>query len=133
MRVTLDSNIYVSTLNFGGLPGNLLELAAQNIFQLQLSPLILEETKRVLQSKFHWPDDDLAGVSNILTSISQQVIPHIQLDILRRDPKDNFILECSQASRSDYIVTGDKDLLELRQYAGPRILKPAAFLGILLQ
>ena len=133
MRVTLDSNVYVSALNFGGLPGDILELAAQNVFQLQLSPLILEETARILKNKFRWPDDDLAEARSALISISQWVVPHLELDILKRDPKDNFILECSQASSSDYLVTGDRDLLEVKQYAGARILSPSNFLRIILE
>jgi len=33
LRVTLDSNVYVSALNFGGVPARLLELAAVNAFR----------------------------------------------------------------------------------------------------
>jgi hypothetical protein len=34
---------------------------------------------------------------------------------------------------SDYVVTGDKHLLKLGQFARARIIKPADFLGELLQ
>ena len=108
MRVTFDSNVYVSALNFGGVPGPLLELAAVDVFRLQLSPPILEETTRILREKFHWPVANLMEVRDTLTSKSQRMIPHLQLDVVRRDLQDNFILECSQASRSDYIVTGER-------------------------
>jgi uncharacterized protein len=53
-----------------------------------------------------------------------------KLDVVKEDPEDNRILECAQASRSDFLVTGDKDMLRLRQYAGTRILKPAEFLQL---
>jgi len=130
LRVTLDSNVYVSALNFGGVPETVLLLAAEEAFHLQLSPPILEETTRILRAKFHWSLTDLIEARDTLTSISHRVITHIQLDVVRRDPKDNFILECSQASRSDYVVTGDNHLLELKQYAGARIVKPAEFLRL---
>ncbi len=132
MRVTLDSNVYVSALNFGGLPAELLELAAQGVFQIQLSPPILEETSRILREKFHWPIDDLMEARGTLQAISQRVIPHLWLKVCR-DPDDDRILECSQASRSDYIVTSDKDLLDLKQYAGARIVKPPDLLTLLVQ
>jgi predicted nucleic acid-binding protein len=57
----------------------------------------------------------------------------VVLDVVKRDPEDNRILECSQASGSDYIVTKDKDLLDLKVYAGARIIKPHPFLSLVKQ
>lgn len=131
MRVTFDSNVFVSALNYQGPPSRLLELAAVDAFDLQLSDKILEETTRILANKFRWPAEDIAQVRDVLSLVSQRVIPHVELDVLKRDPDDNRILECAQSSGSDYIVTGDKDLLDLRQYAGARILKPSEFLSVL--
>ncbi len=37
-------------------------------------------------------------------------------------------LECAVAARSEYIVTWDKDLLQLGEYAGIRILTPVQFI-----
>ena len=59
------------------------------------------------------------------------MVPHVRVEVVERDSDDNRILECSQTSGSDYIVTGDKDLLDLKQYAGARIVRPAEFLAIL--
>lgn len=131
MRVTFDSNVYVSALNYSGVPSRLLELAAEDAFRLQLSAEILDETTRILAGKFGWPSDDIAESRAILHSISDRVVPHVQLEIVRRDPDDNRVLECSHSSGSDYIVTGDKDLLDLKQYAGAKILRPAEFLVIM--
>ena len=133
MRVTFDSNVYVSGLNYPGTPARLLELAAADIFRLQLSQKILDETIRILTGKFRWPSHDITEARAVLASISQRVTPYVQLDVVRRDPDDNRVLECSQSSGSDYIVTGDKDLLDLRQHAGARILRPTEFLSILWQ
>jgi hypothetical protein len=55
----------------------------------------------------------------------------VQLDVVKRDPDDNRVLECAQSSGSDYIVTGDKDLLDLKHHAGARILRPAELLMLL--
>jgi len=48
-----------------------------------------------------------------------------------RDPKDNKFLELAKTIQADYIVTGDKDLLDLRQFEGTKILKPSEFLEII--
>ena len=131
MRVTFDSNVYVSALNYPGTPSRLLKLAALDAFRLQLSAEILNETMRILANKFRWPDEDITEARAVLSSLSQLVVPHIQLDIVQRDPDDNRILECAQSSGSDYVVTGDKDLLDLDHHAGSRIIRPVTFLALL--
>jgi hypothetical protein len=47
----------------------------------------------------------------------QKVTPKTALDAVRVDPDDNRILERASAALSDYIVSGDKDLLRLGTYA----------------
>ncbi len=130
VRVTFDSNVF-SGLSYQGPPSRLLELAAVDAFRLQLSEEILEETTRILANKFHWPAQDIAQARDVLSLVSERVIPHVQLDVVKRDPDDNHVLECAQSSGSDYIATGDKDLLDLGQYAGARILKATEFLSVL--
>src|SRR6202040_2508092 len=46
------------------------------------------------------------------------------------DPTDNRIIECALAGKSDYIVTGGRHLLDLRQVGEIKIMKPADFLGM---
>ena len=67
----------------------------------------------------------------VLNSITDHVVPHVRVEVVERDSDDNRILECSQSSGPDYIVTGDKDLLDLKQCAGARIVRAAEFLAIL--
>lgn len=45
-----------------------------------------------------------------------------------RDPKDKHVLEAAIAGNCAYIITGDKDLLELEGCRGITILRPAEFL-----
>lgn len=52
------------------------------------------------------------------------------LDVIKHDPQDNRILECAQASGSEFIVSGDKDLLRLATFGGARVVKAAEFLVI---
>jgi predicted nucleic acid-binding protein len=44
-----------------------------------------------------------------------------------RDPDDDMILATGVAARADCIVTGDNDLLDLKQYQRILIIKPAEF------
>jgi predicted nucleic acid-binding protein len=52
----------------------------------------------------------------------------VSLAVIKDDPDDDRILECAANSGSDYIITGDKDLLRLGQYDSIRILNVSDFL-----
>jgi predicted nucleic acid-binding protein len=54
----------------------------------------------------------------------------VELDVIKEDPPDNRILECPSTAGSDYVVTGDKDLLRLGSYESIRILRVSKFLEI---
>ena len=51
-RVTLDSNIYLSALVFGGKPKRILEMAIEGEIEVAVSDLIIEEVQRHLLGKF---------------------------------------------------------------------------------
>jgi putative PIN family toxin of toxin-antitoxin system len=127
--VTADTNIYISALNFGGLPRRFLDQAAAGDFRLDISDAILNETLRVLGDKFHWSRDALHSIEEDLRSYTHNVTPTVTLNIIEADPPDNRILECAAEARSDYIVSGDtRHLLPLGRYGGSVILTVAAFL-----
>ena len=131
MRATLDTNVYIGALHFGGAGARILKAAESWAFALQLSKPILDETVEVLERDFGWSKQRLTQAKAVLSSISQRVVPHVELDVVKTDPDDNAILECSQASRSDVIVTADKQLLALRVHDGASIVRPGEFLAML--
>jgi uncharacterized protein len=133
LRVTADSNIYISALNFGGLPDKLLDLARDGEFQLVLSEAIVDEISRVLRDKFGWAEGSIALARERISDFTERVIPGRRIDAVRDDPTDNRILECDETGRCEYLVTGDKHLLKLGQFAAIRIVRPAKFIEILAQ
>jgi len=44
-----------------------------------------------------------------------------------RDPRDNMYLELAKEVNADFLITGDKDLLELKHFENTTILKPVDF------
>lgn len=54
--------------------------------------------------------------------------PRRTIDAIKEDPDDNRILECALEAGSEFIVTSDKDLLRLGEYASIRIVKPSQLL-----
>ena len=133
-RATFDVNVLISGLiSKHGVAARLLALARDGAFALQLSDAILEEMVEVLERDFDWSKERTTQARAFLSALAQHVMPHVELDVVKRDPDDNSILECSLASRSDYLVTSDKDLLSLQRYGGADILKPAEYLARLLE
>jgi len=72
----------------------------------------------------------ISEAKEIVAEAARVVKPAVQLDIIKEDPPHNRILECAVSAGSDYIVSGDKDLLRLGRYDSIRILRVADFLGL---
>ncbi len=129
--VTADTNIYVSGLKFGGVPLEFLNHARSGAFRLAVSPAVLAEVRRILRDKFGWTPDGLDDAFERIARFTTLVHPTVTLDAVPDDPDDNRILECAVTASSDYIVTGDNDLLRLGSYDGIEILRVADFLRLL--
>jgi putative PIN family toxin of toxin-antitoxin system len=125
--VTLDSNIYVSALQFGGIGVRLLGLARAGAIRVDTSEVILAETTGVLRDKFGWDGYRLHFATLELRKFVHIAVPTLTLAVTV-DPDDNRIVECAVAAGSDCIVTYDKDLLRLGEYAGIKIVTAVDFL-----
>lgn len=128
-RVTLDSNIYLSALVFGGKPMRLIELAVEGEIEVAISDPIIEEVRGNLLKKFGWSDARAAEAIDTIAAFATHVIPTGVINAVPGDPDDNRILECAIAAGSEVIVSGDSDLLRLGSYSGIRILRVAEFTG----
>ena len=134
LRITADSNIFVSGLNFGGIPRQILNLAESGAIHLAVSDDILDEVARVLRrEKFGWPEVEIERALTQISRFAERVELKQRIDAVTEDPADDRILECAVASRSEFLVTGDNHLLKLGHFAGTKIVKPAEFLEIQTQ
>jgi len=127
-RVTADSNILISALQYGGKTLTLLDMAQEGRVALAISDDILTETLRVLRDKFHRTTEWLQNAETHLREITTHVIPAERIDTVTADPDDNRVLECAVAAASEVIVSGDSDLLQLSTFRGIPLLTVAAFL-----
>lgn len=119
LSATLDSNIYISALNFSGTPRRILNLARTGQIRLDASNEILNETIGVLRDKFNWADDRLETLKQHLAGFINLVTPAHKLRVVKDDPDDDKIAECAAAAGSDYLVTGDKAILEMAHTERP--------------
>lgn len=131
VRVTADTNIFISALIFPrGKPFQFLEMAREGKINLTVSEAILDEIGGVLAEKFNWPPNEIADARRRITAMARRVTPAVELDVIKEDSADNRILECAVGAGSDYIVSGDKDLLRLGSYDSIKILNVSDFLAL---
>lgn len=101
LRVTADTNIIISGLNFAGNPRRLLAAAEAGAIRLCVSREILAEVADVLQRpKFGWTEAEAKEAIDWISEISAKVAPTQPVDVIKDDPSDNRILECAAAGPS---------------------------------
>ncbi|MCX5919365.1 MAG: putative toxin-antitoxin system toxin component, PIN family [Deltaproteobacteria bacterium] len=128
MKVVFDTNVLVSAFATEGVCSKLLGRARRRQFQLITAPFILKELEAVLLKKLSATKGETRQVLRILAeAISALVQPAQPVSGICRDPDDDPILFCAIAASADYLVTGDSDLLELREFRGTRIVSPRDF------
>jgi putative PIN family toxin of toxin-antitoxin system len=126
--VTPDSNLYISALIWGGKPQQLLEIALARKVRLFISDATMDEVLEVLETKFNHSPKRLALEKEYIGKCTVRCVPKVRLDVVKDDPDDNRILECAVHSRSEAIITHDKDLLRMKSYHGIRMMKVNEFL-----
>jgi putative PIN family toxin of toxin-antitoxin system len=127
--VTLDSNIYVSALEFRSKgPRALLDMALEGTIRIAVSQAIIEETLGILRTRFRWKTAQLLGAEATIRAAAMVVTPTVILDVVKDDPDDDRIVECAASSRSEAINTNDGDLLRMKLYDGIRMMRFGEFL-----
>ena len=126
-RVVLDTYQLVSgLLTPRGAQAELLDAWRDRRFLLITSPFILSEVDEVLsrpplRHKYHLKKEQIERFLTLLRMDSLQVPGGMKPQVCR-DPDDDLILGCAVEGQADFLVTGDQDLLVLREYRGIRIL-----------
>lgn len=116
LRVVLDTNVLVSGLAYpGSVPGRIVTAWRQGGLEVVLSRYILDEFVRVLPRlpRVHMTPTEIRDLADSLMFIADVVEPLGTQDASLRDPDDQPVLLTLVASKADYLVTGDKDLLAL--------------------
>jgi putative PIN family toxin of toxin-antitoxin system len=109
IRVVLDTNVVVSAhLNSEGYERSVLDLALSGKLRLFVSEAILREYESVLRRpKFRLKPLSVSRSLRLLRAAARVVAPYGQISVAR-DPGDNRFLECAEAAKADYLVTGNK-------------------------
>ncbi len=133
MRLTLDTNILISALGWKGGPEyQIVEKCFLHTLELVLSPEILAEFKKVaMRPKFDFNHEDIEDFTTALIEACDLILPEEKLYEIKDDPKDNIILEAAIAGHAQYIVSGNKHLLNIGEFRDIRIMRSSKFLALL--
>jgi len=82
LRIVVDTNVYVSALNFGGVPDQVLELARRGRIELFVSMPIVREVEGVLKRKFRWPSNRSREAAATIREFASSVEPTEQLAVV---------------------------------------------------
>jgi uncharacterized protein len=128
-RVVLDTNVLISSF-FGGNPRKIIDLWKYGEITLCLSKPILDEYVGVLQRLGLQDEPELEELLKFFATghhiLFTTKTP--KLHVVAKDPADDRFIECAVALKAQYIVTGDKALREVGEYAGTKIITPREFL-----
>jgi len=129
-RIVIDTNIYISAIFWGGKPREVLELGRNGRISIFTSSEIQAEIEMKLKTKFRIEENEVAQILLDYAMFTLPIKPLHRIAIIEADPDDDKFMECALAARAGYIVSGDKHLLNLKNYQGIQIKKPAEFLEI---
>ena len=130
MKIFLDTNVLVSAFITRGLCADIFRIILAE-HDLALSDYILSELERVLDQKINLPHNQIQDIIKYLRSfeIIKNHTPPIEIKL--RDKDDIPVIAAAINSNSDFLVTGDKDLLEVNNKYNIQIVNPKEFLQFL--
>lgn len=137
LRAVLDANVYVSAvIRPEGPPGRILELfLRESVFEIVVLPAIIDEVLLALaypKVRRHVRGDiDLESWFEDIVALADLVAGDYELHGVSQDPDDDKYVAAAVEGRAAFVVTGDPDLLDIKQHAGVRIVTPRAFLDLL--
>ena len=129
-RIVIDTNIWISFLLTKDFSAFDKIVSAPNI-KLIFSKALIEEFIEVAQrSKFrkYFPPSELEELLFQMYAHGEFITVTSSTTICR-DPKDNFLLSLSKDGKASHLITGDKDLLDLKRFAKTQIVTLKMYLA----
>jgi len=126
MRVFLDTNVIVSAVTTRGLCADVFRTVLAE-HELVTSPRVLQEARRILKSKFSVPD---VLINEYLELIEEGAIVAHPMDLAVpgiKDKNDIEIVAAAVAAGAQVLVTGDREVQDIKSIRKVRILSPRSF------
>jgi putative PIN family toxin of toxin-antitoxin system len=137
LKAVLDANVLVSGILGGHRntpPVQIVDAWRKGLFELSISAEIIAEVQRALGKVYfrnRLSSEQIDRAVTLLRRRSNLVRLNIHVEGVVRGPDDDVIVSAALSAEADYLVSGDKALLELQSYGALRIVSPRQFLDIL--
>lgn len=127
-RIVNDTNVWLSALYFSGNEAKIVGLIEEKQVTSVTSEFILDELREKMVIKFQTPVFAANATVSYIQTISE-LVPLEGKDFKLRDFADNQVLETAVNGKCNWLITGDKDLLELKEYGNIYIVNANQFLN----
>ena len=128
MKALFDTNVLLAAFLTEGVCAKLLTRARKQQFNLITCSFILHAFERILTKKFSATKQEKENALALITEAAPNIAhPSETPTGPCRDKDDDNILACALEADSDYLVTGDKDLLQMKAFRGILIITPRDF------
>ncbi|MGZ9226407.1 MAG: putative toxin-antitoxin system toxin component, PIN family [Anaerolineales bacterium] len=133
LLVVFDTNVLFSGIGWQGSPYFCLQMARAGNIKSVTCLEILSEFNEKLKSKMGLTTAEAARAVAEILSFSELVKIENKLQVVASDPDDNKVVECAYVGKADFIVSGDRHLLELENYQGIPIVRANSFIERVLE
>jgi len=127
-KIILDTNVWISFL-IGKELQDLKDLIVSEKVKVITTDQLINEIRLVTSRdklKKYFNQEKVSDLISLLDILANKVKIK-KIDKICRDPKDDFLLALSKESRANYLITGDKDLLDIKVYGRTKILTVRQF------
>jgi uncharacterized protein len=131
LKVVLDTNVLVSAVINDGKSRSLLLTLLQEHTVISSRQLFIELSEVLSRDKFGINDSQANRYLEILTNNCKIVKDNARFKVVSADPDDDLILNVAFTGKADFIVTGDRHLLDLKSFKYTKIVKISEILEIL--
>ncbi|MEX1262386.1 MAG: putative toxin-antitoxin system toxin component, PIN family [Actinomycetota bacterium] len=132
IRAVIDPGVLIAGLiTPGGLPSDIIRTWKQGVFELVVSPPLLDElTVTLLRPKFRrWvSESDAVAFVEVLRLSAVMVEDPAEVEPISRDPNDDYLIALAREARANVLVSSDADLTSIHGN-GPPIVTPRQFLS----
>lgn len=139
ITAVLDTNVLASgTVTATNSPGQILNAWRAGQFELVTSEHIIDELTRTFQKAYfknRLSSDASANFIDLLQNETLVTPISVKVQGIATHPEDDLTIAAAVSAKADYLVTGDKPLLNKvgKSYQGVNLTTPSDFLKILQQ
>lgn len=127
MKIVIDTNVLISAAFFGGIPRKVIQAAVEEKIIACANKSIVDEYEEIKDEMLRYKKGTLRD--DIFDSYLKKIKMFESVAVVNvcRDPDDNKFIACAVDAKAIYIVSGDKDLLTVKNYDAIEIVTAAEF------